>query len=67
MAYTQQEIDTLKAAAARGVLTVERNGEKVTYASLGDMRRQISIMEAEVTSTPAGAASVSYPRTSRGL
>lgn len=67
MAYTQAQIDALKSAAARGVTTVERNGEKVTYASLAEMRRQISIMEAELAVQNAGAVSVTYPTTSRGL
>lgn len=67
MAYTQTEIDNLKSAVARGVTSVERNGEKVAYASLAAMRRQIAIMESEIQGKTSGAATVTYPGTSRGL
>lgn len=67
MAYTQDQVDALKAAVARGVTRVRMNGEEVQYPSLGEMRRQIKVMEAEIAGGPSGAMTVSYPTTARGL
>lgn len=38
MAYTQQQLDTLQAAIAQGVLEVNYGDKKVTYRSLKEMR-----------------------------
>lgn len=35
--FTQAQIDTLSAAIAQGVTTVEHNGKRVRYASIKDM------------------------------
>jgi hypothetical protein len=67
MAYTQEQVDALKAAVARGVTRVRMNGEEVQYPSLGEMRRQIKVMEAEIAGGSSGAMTVSYPTTARGL
>jgi hypothetical protein len=54
MAWTQANIDALKAAIATGALEVEtRQGEvtqRVKYRSLADMQRTLAEMEAEVAS-----------------
>ncbi|WP_406720424.1 hypothetical protein RPE78_12290 [Thioclava litoralis] len=68
MAYTQDQIESLKAAMAKGVTSVEMNGERVQFRSLDEMQRQLGRMQAEV----AGARRVSTlrqlrPRLSRGL
>ncbi len=49
--WTQTDVDTLKAAIASGVLTVEYDGppaRKITYQSLAAMRSLLSEMVATV-------------------
>ncbi len=48
MAWTQSEIDALKAAIASGTKSVSVNGRTVTYHSLAEMRQALRDMEAEV-------------------
>ncbi|WP_146592329.1 phage head-tail joining protein [Puniceibacterium confluentis] len=67
MAYSQTDIDALKAAVAKGVTRLRMNGEEVQYGSLAEMRRQIRVMEDELAGANSGAITVSYPHTSRGL
>lgn len=67
MAYTQDQIDALKAAVAKGATRLRMNGEEVQFGSLAEMRRQIAVMEAELAGGGAGKMSVSYPKTMRGL
>ena len=67
MAYTQAQIDALKDAVARGAVRVRMNGEEVQYSSLAEMRRQIQVMEAELSDSDTGSMAVSYPKTTRGL
>lgn len=52
--WTQDDVDTLKAACASGVLSVSYNGppaRTVTYQSLGAMRALLAEMIAEVGNT----------------
>lgn len=68
MAYTQTEIDLLRAAVARGATRLRIGGEEVQYPSLAEMRRQIREMEAELAGTGGDSRmTVSYPKTGRGL
>lgn len=68
MAYTQQQIDTLKAAIAEGALTVRYADKQVTYRSLDEMIRILSIMEREVNTTDVETASgIVYGSFSKGL
>ena len=67
MAYTQEHVDALKEAVARGAVRVRMNGEEVQYSSLAEMRRQIQVMEAELAGDTAGTMTASYPKTTRGL
>ncbi len=69
MAWTQTDIDALKAAMALGALTVSYpGGTSVTYRSQRDMERQLLLMQAE-----ASGASSAVPirqirmRTSKGI
>ena len=48
MAYTQADIDKLKAALASGVLTVRTGENSVTYQSAADMEKQLCRMQNEV-------------------
>lgn len=67
MAWTQTDIDTLKAAMARGVKRARINGEEVEYASISEMQTVLAMMEAEVGSTSRASFGVVYPNTERGL
>ena len=51
MAYTQNQIDTLKTAMAAGVLTVRHGESMTTFQSLPEMRKQLAVMEADVADT----------------
>ena len=48
MAYTQTELDALKAAFAAGVLRLTYDGKSVEYGSAEDMLRRISVIEGEI-------------------
>lgn len=47
MAWTQSQIDALKAAIASGVLTVRHGETLTTYRSLSEMLRVLAAMETE--------------------
>ncbi len=68
MAWTQGDIDGLKAAIARGARRVRINGEEVEYASMAEMMRALARMEAEVSgSSSRYGFAVILPTTERGL
>ena len=67
MAYSQADIDALKAAVARGATRLRMGDEEVQYASLSEMRRQIGVMEAELAGQKTDGLTISTPRTLRGL
>ncbi|MGV8987807.1 MAG: phage head-tail joining protein [Cypionkella sp.] len=68
MAWTQTDIDNLKAAIGRGATRVRNaNHEEVEYQSIDQMRKALSAMEAEVGGRARNAIGVIYPTTSRGL
>jgi hypothetical protein len=48
MAFTQTEIDALKAAIAQGALRVRFGDREVMYRSLAEMLQTLSMMQAEV-------------------
>lgn len=48
MAWTQTDVDALKAALATGALTVRYGETSTTYRSLVEMREILAIMEREV-------------------
>lgn len=48
MAWTQTDIDRIKAAMASGVLTVKHGDTLSTFRSIADMERLLARMEAEV-------------------
>lgn len=55
MAFTQTDIDTLKAAIASGALSVRyADGREVTYRSLKEMRETLNMMSAEVGGSSSG-------------
>lgn len=67
MAYTQTDVDRMKANLAKGLTRAKVGDEEVQFASMSEMRRQLNIMEAELGGASSGGMSVSYPRTTRGL
>ncbi|OYD80948.1 phage head-tail joining protein [Azospirillum brasilense] len=49
MAWTQDDVDTLKAAIATGAQDVQySDGSRTTYRSLKDMRDTLAMMQSEV-------------------
>lgn len=64
--YTSDQLKALKDAYAKGVLSVELNGEKITFTSGKEMRRRIRELEGEILGS-SNEMSVSYPSTGRGL
>ncbi|PSJ55769.1 phage head-tail joining protein [Pseudaminobacter soli (ex Li et al. 2025)] len=52
MAYSQAQIDALKAAMASGVLTVRHGETTTTFRSLAEMQKQLADMEADVSASP---------------
>lgn len=50
MAWTQDDVDALKAAIATGATDVQySDGSRITYRSLRDMRDTLAMMQGEVT------------------
>lgn len=65
MAYTQVQLDALKAAAATGALQVRNsNHEMVTYRSVEEMVRLIAIMERALG---GGRSAVLQPSYNKGI
>lgn len=53
--WNQNDIDSLKAAVASGILTVRYDGppgRTITYQSLGEMRSLLAEMQRSVTKAP---------------
>lgn len=48
MAFTQTDLDNINAAIATGALTVERNGRRVTYRSIADLKAAKEVIESEL-------------------
>jgi hypothetical protein len=67
MAYTQGDVDRMKANLAKGVTRAKVGDEEVQFASMSEMRRQLVIMERDVSGAGGGGMTISNPRTSRGL
>jgi len=68
MAFTQADIDKLKAAIATGALRVRYADRDVMYRSLAEMRQTLAMMEEEVAAA-AGRTRTRQVRfmTGRGL
>lgn len=48
MAFTEADIDRLKAAMAQGALRVRYADREVTYRSLDEMKETLALMQADV-------------------
>lgn len=51
MAYSQAELDALKAAYAQGILRITYEGKTVEYGSADDLLRRIRVIEGEMAAT----------------
>ncbi len=58
MAWTQSDIDALKAAIAKGVRTVAYADRTVSYNTPQEMIAVLAMMEAEVSQSTAGRSTV---------
>lgn len=67
MAFSQSDIDNLKAAIARGARKVKQGDEEIEFTSLADMQKTLRMMQAEVTPSVIRPIATIYPRTGRGL
>lgn len=52
MAWTQQDIDSLKAAIAKGVRDVSYGQNRVSYRDFDEMLATLRLMESEVSPPP---------------
>lgn len=68
MAWTQTDIDTLQAAIAAGgaVKSMTIGDRTVTFNTIDDMLKLLSVMQASVT-TAAGTSRTRYAATSKGV
>lgn len=62
MAWTQSDIDALKAAIATGLRTVTYSDRTVTYQTTEDMLRVLSAMESAATQADASASGSRFSR-----
>lgn len=58
MAYTQDDLDALKAALASGAATVEYQGKRVTFRSPAEIRGIIADIERELSTATTPATTV---------
>ncbi|MGI9499721.1 MAG: phage head-tail joining protein [Geminicoccaceae bacterium] len=68
MAYTQAQIDAMKAALASGYLQIDRADLKIRYRSVEDLQTAIQIAEDELNAGTASARPTTrVARVSKGL
>ena len=69
MSDTATRLATLKGMYAKGVLSLEQNGEKVSFASGAELRRRISDLETELARETGGtvATGFHYPAFDKGI
>jgi len=60
MAYTQADLDKIKAAIARGTLSWSHNGRSETYRSMDEMIQAKNLIEAEINASETTPRQ--YPR-----
>lgn len=68
MAYSEADLDNLRAALASGVTRVTVEGRTVEYRSLAELREAIAEVSASLADASGSAPSRAlYPETSRGF
>lgn len=55
MAVTQADLDRLEKALARGTLTVEVEGKRVTYRSVSELKDAIDYVQGKLEVSAAGS------------
>lgn len=68
MAFTQADIDTLKSAliSRKGAKVVQFSDQSVTFDSVDDMLKLLSVMQQEVSTTAGNASRTRFAATSKG-
>ena len=64
--YTQQQVDALRDAVARGVRVVRYEDHEVTYHSLAEMRKLLTAMEQDVAGD-SGKPNRRFAQVSKGI
>jgi len=69
MSDVATQLAALKDMYAKGVLSLEQGGEKVTFASGEELRRRIGDLEDQLASQSGGSSSTGfhYPAFDKGL
>lgn len=65
MSWTEAQRDVLTASIARGVLTVEYDGRRITYQSVDQMLKVLREMDSELNSDfdgPVGSVYTTFTR-----
>lgn len=55
MAFTQQDLTAVERAIASGTLTVEYNGKKVTFRTMGELMQARDLIKSDVAAATPGA------------
>lgn len=69
MAWTQSDVDALKAAiaAGRGAQSISFADQTVTFQSIDQMLKLLAVMTADVVATATGSSRTRYAATSKGV
>jgi hypothetical protein len=69
MAFTQADVDALRAAIAdgRGARSITFGDQSITFNSIDDMLKLLSIMQANVNATNGTQTRTRYAATSKGV
>ena len=69
MAWSQSDVDALKAAIAdgRGVRSMTFGDQSITFNSIDDMLKLLAVMTADVAATGGAVSRTRFAATSKGL
>jgi hypothetical protein len=69
MAWSQSDVDALKAAIAdgRGVRSITFGDQSVTFNSIDDMLKLLAVMTADVSATSGSQTRTRYAAMSKGV
>lgn len=60
MAYTQTDLDRIDRAIASGTLSVELDGQKITYRSMDDLLKARGLISSVVNAGSTASSSLSF-------
>lgn len=66
MAIAQADIDRMETALSKGILTVERDGRRVTYQTSTELLKAISYAKAELAAAAGTGTTQSFAQFTRG-